>query len=1360
MVKTDLGDDIWCGIELDGPDGLNDGSVNGVRYFSCAPNHGVIAPKSKVSLIHPAGSGQSTSIQDDHEFDSITTASAPNLRSESETSTPGSSSLPLFDLTISSRHSSAGSLIPKFQESSLHSKHSSFELDESLGILTPDQMSDFTLNCTLDDPLHRTPDEISSFMLQDIPQDISLLDSSLHEPSVELEFLDEPVISATTVSNVTEVSQKQVELCPKDLSEETEISESAISKKTSENSNSFRNNKKDTEYSRPDRTPSLEDLPLDLAVDEKSESSKSRSANGPNSFITSITSITSLDNGYQGDGEWSRPASRGPEHSPSAQPKANKVRLDHMTDSDFFTESDADMHDECAGHRHAQVIDGTLYGGLSPQPNIIPMNGSHNQRFSPANEEMDSSGIYSDLDKKCEEAIWEKYSVAEDERVASPEGSIMTVSSKSDQSLKKISPTNFTTLITEKLETIKSLLDQKESEMSPITEVADTDTLDSEMSVVPCNERIESPTPKRHKVPKRNVTSKIKTMISNQQNSRQEGLADNQENRAPRPPKKGRWDAVMNKIAQGQAEERTTPKLKEVKSKVFTGITTTVGPKPVASRPATVPIWKNSSRCLSTTQSNNSRSLRDISSIKSKCRRSRVRSSESSLQGSQAPGSQASSRNSSIHDLSLKTSPPIRKNVGSTEKPGVVRKAAPRRSTLATKPQPLRDHNRTVNGGGKGGVGGGEGVKGAVRSSPLPPLAAELPAPPPVVAPPPPDPNHLAALAHAAKGAEAMAILVKHLVHNLDAFSAPQLKLDLQKLKANWLQTKYELEETKINFVRLKDEHANEKEIHELALEEAYKNYEEEKDEMKKKFKEEFDKLSVYHKEKLGEIKEGFDKKENKLTLNFQEEIDHLQRCHQEEMERFRKDKERQLEALASDYGKQLEDGAKREEALKLKLETLQDECEEIKKKSQVFMNTLGKDAKLKISMQECEQLKSEVDSLRCVLELRSCELLELRRQSQVWQRDAEHLPTALGKVALLQTKLEELQARLAAKESVEQKLLQENKLLSETIHKENSQRKRLSMHNEELQWKLKQNCEVVNALASLTGSVTTPKSACRGYALNKTASEADINGTRITFEGLKPSPACAEGFQGSPPGSPVVKSVIEKNDSVAWVLDIDETPEIIASRILKRAQSLKVANSPAPQVRSMQHKARNRSSKSLSISPSSHSGRSKSSPCTPESRKSPDEEDDWESEHITEEVIVVKSIGNKNVLELLDYDDSEIDIDDVQKKEPSEEEMQMIRRVEEPRRRTEVFLPKDAAGEAMISGEASDDDDDDDVEHSDSDEEQSSDDFSDKDSELDHNPNDQVSKPEASRVSTSEGALHNANIDLNWSKTGLHSNV
>uniref|UniRef100_A0A8C1BSB5 Si:dkeyp-47f9.4 n=1 Tax=Cyprinus carpio carpio TaxID=630221 RepID=A0A8C1BSB5_CYPCA len=46
--KTGFAPGFWLGIELDKPSGKNDGSVGGVRYFSCPPKHGVFAPPSRV----------------------------------------------------------------------------------------------------------------------------------------------------------------------------------------------------------------------------------------------------------------------------------------------------------------------------------------------------------------------------------------------------------------------------------------------------------------------------------------------------------------------------------------------------------------------------------------------------------------------------------------------------------------------------------------------------------------------------------------------------------------------------------------------------------------------------------------------------------------------------------------------------------------------------------------------------------------------------------------------------------------------------------------------------------------------------------------------------------------------------------------------------------------------------------------------------------------------------------------------------------------------------------------------------------------------------------------------------------------
>lgn len=41
----------WCGIELDLPEGKNDGRVEGEDYFHCLPNHGLFVPSHFVELL-------------------------------------------------------------------------------------------------------------------------------------------------------------------------------------------------------------------------------------------------------------------------------------------------------------------------------------------------------------------------------------------------------------------------------------------------------------------------------------------------------------------------------------------------------------------------------------------------------------------------------------------------------------------------------------------------------------------------------------------------------------------------------------------------------------------------------------------------------------------------------------------------------------------------------------------------------------------------------------------------------------------------------------------------------------------------------------------------------------------------------------------------------------------------------------------------------------------------------------------------------------------------------------------------------------------------------------------------------------
>ncbi|XP_013908166.1 PREDICTED: CAP-Gly domain-containing linker protein 4 isoform X2 [Thamnophis sirtalis] len=48
---TEFASGQWAGIELDEPDGKNNGTVGKVQYFKCTPEHGIFAPLSKISKI-------------------------------------------------------------------------------------------------------------------------------------------------------------------------------------------------------------------------------------------------------------------------------------------------------------------------------------------------------------------------------------------------------------------------------------------------------------------------------------------------------------------------------------------------------------------------------------------------------------------------------------------------------------------------------------------------------------------------------------------------------------------------------------------------------------------------------------------------------------------------------------------------------------------------------------------------------------------------------------------------------------------------------------------------------------------------------------------------------------------------------------------------------------------------------------------------------------------------------------------------------------------------------------------------------------------------------------------------------------
>lgn len=292
-------------------------------------------------------------------------------------------------VTATSPVSSATSSMP------LRKQHS-FDRDESLGIFTPDQLNDFL------DSNHTNPSNADLLLnFRDSIHNPFRIDQT---PSPEELPLD-PISSITTDPTVVQ--------------------------SYAEDTDSYQHHLEEQNSSQTDSS------------DSKADQMTKSTASKVSCFITSITSITSLDTGYQGDGEMSRPASRGAgAHSPSGVARAMQHIIprdqhhvlppiddrhadvpmivarrtaDSMTDSDFFTESDADdvANRGGAGDRRAQIIDGHLYDGAGGEieagANVF-IGGGQRHRLEGGESMtedscMESSGIFTDVENRGDEEL-------------------------------------------------------------------------------------------------------------------------------------------------------------------------------------------------------------------------------------------------------------------------------------------------------------------------------------------------------------------------------------------------------------------------------------------------------------------------------------------------------------------------------------------------------------------------------------------------------------------------------------------------------------------------------------------------------------------------------------------------------------------------------------------------------------------------------------------------------------------------------------------------------------------------------------------------------------------------------------------
>nr|CAD7202288.1 unnamed protein product [Timema douglasi] len=415
-------------------------------------------------------------------------------------------------------------------------------------------------------------------------------------------------------------------------------------------------------------------------------------------------------------------------------------------------------------------------------------------------------------------------------------------------------------------------------------------------------------------------------------------------------------------------------------------------------------------------------------------------------------------------------------------------------------------------------------------------------APPPKPAPAPnPEEKLLPQLRHNATGFQALGVLLHYLVADLEAFSTPQLKLDLEKMQGDWLRTKLELEEAQVSYRRLEETMARETQCHQLDTQQLQASHHQRVVDLEEQHKHQLDQLLVAHTDSLAELEKSL---QDQIQLKETELLSRISAL--EESGRAR------LEELAKKHGAEMEAADRREVELQNRLTSLQEEYADQWRRLLHDINK-DKDSKLQVTANRCKELQNEVQSLQTVLDLKIEELQELRRQNASLTREAEELPSARQKIQSLALRVEDLEAQLKKKTTFERQLSQENKLLAESFTQENKQKNRLSLHNEELQYKLRQSKECV--LAALSTSATIRGSTSAAQTLTDSAFRSPSRHSPVT-----------EPQTVSPPASPRVKGVVEKSDSVSWVVEIDEDPEEVVSRLVRRAGSFRgPPTTPAP---------------------------------------------------------------------------------------------------------------------------------------------------------------------------------------------------
>jgi len=274
-----------------------------------------------------------------------------------------------------------------------------------------------------------------------------------------------------------------------------------------------------------------------------------------------------------------------------------------------------------------------------------------------------------------------------------------------------------------------------------------------------------------------------------------------------------------------------------------------------------------------------------------------------------------------------------------------------------------------------------------------------------------------------------------------------------------------------------------------------------------------------------------------KLMNKHKEEVVSLEQTHTEMIESLKSKFIDQEEKLRGNFNDEKSSLDERISELNAKIKSLEDN----------LMH--GSDYRLKTAQNKMTNLQQEIDSLKTVVEMRTSEVHELRAEKVKLEEKLEQFDQQQQSIKKFTAQVEDLKEQLTAKCDIEQKMMEENRHLHQLVQKENFEKKRLSMENEQLSWKMNQGKEYNMLNTSEDPSYLTcldgPLS--MSYCEGTTCSLPVMGSPRFTRGGrpmsAPPGKLAQTIFDDSrslPPDSPRVLEVVEKSESVSWKLEYD----------------------------------------------------------------------------------------------------------------------------------------------------------------------------------------------------------------------------